>query len=58
MLINRYETLRRYLHISDPIQLPPEPQDKEEEKTLISKIIEKLWWWKLELLISQFRDIY
>ena len=42
MLINRYEGLRRYLHILDPIQLPPEPRDEEEEKTLTPKIIEKL----------------
>ncbi len=56
--INRYETLRRYLHISDPIQLPPEPRDEEEEKTLTPKIIKKLWWWKLKPLISRFRDTY
>ena len=40
--LNRYEALRRYLHILDAVQLPPEPRDKEE-KILTFKIIKKLW---------------
>ena len=55
--LNRYEALRRYLHILDAVQLPPESRDEEEEKTLALEIMEKLWWWKLELLILQFRDV-
>ncbi len=58
MTINRYEALRRYLHISNPVQLPPKPRDEDEEKTLTLKTIERLWWWKLEPLISRFRDTY
>ncbi len=57
ILINRYEALRRYLHILNPIQLFSELRDEEKKKTLTSKIIKKFWWWKLEPLISRFRDV-
>ena len=55
MTLNRYENLRRYLHISESTQLPPEPRDEEEEEQLPTEILEKLWWWKIEPLLGTFR---
>lgn len=55
MTLNRYENLRRYIHVSKPTQLPPEPRTKEEDEKLPMEILEKLWWWKMEPLLSTFR---
>ena len=57
MTLNRYENLRRYLHISEPTQLPPEPRTEEEEEKLSTEILEKLWWWKMEPLLRNFRTL-
>ena len=55
MTLSRYESLRRYVHISKPTQLPSEPRTEEEEDTLPTETLEKLWWWKMEPLLSTFR---
>jgi Transposase IS4 len=54
MSLNRYEDLRRYLHISKPAlemsklpQLDPENDDEVDDE---------LWWWRLEPIISTFRN--
>jgi hypothetical protein len=55
MTLARFESLRRYIHVSEPTQLPPEPRTEEEEEKLPTETLEKLWWWKLEPLLSTFR---
>ena len=40
--IRRYEALRKYIHVSEPEQLPPEPRNPEEEKLLPTEVMEKL----------------
>ena len=46
MSLNRYENLRRYLHMSKPaLETSESPQSEDEE----------LWWWRLEPMISTFR---
>jgi hypothetical protein len=39
----RFESLRRYLHVSNPAQLPLEPRSEEEEEKLPTETLEKLW---------------
>jgi len=56
MTLNRYEQLRRYLHISEPTQSTPEPRPSEEEELLPTEPEDRLWWWKLEPLIGSFRN--
>ena len=52
MSLNRFENLRRYLHISKPtlesIQAPIPADDNEN--------IDEFWWWRLEPMLSTFRD--
>src|SRR5882757_2120692 len=55
MTLNRYEQLRRYLHVSELSQQAPIPQENEEDLLSIEPE-DRLWWWKLEPLISHFRD--
>src|SRR2546421_4425957 len=55
MTLARFESFRRYLHVSSSTQLPPEPHDEEEEEKLPVETLEKLWWWKMEPLLSTFR---
>jgi hypothetical protein len=43
MSLNRYENLRRYLHLSVPKK--PHPNDEENAE---------LWWWRLDPIISLF----
>jgi len=42
MSLNRYENLRRYIHVSEPTQFPPEPRTEEEEEKLPTETLEKL----------------
>jgi hypothetical protein len=48
MSLNRFENLRRYLHVSKPT-LEPIPADDD-------KNINEFWWWRLEPMLSTFRD--
>jgi len=56
MSLRRYEALRKYIHLSEPDQLPPEPRNPAEEELLPTETMEKLWWWKVEPLLSHFRN--
>jgi hypothetical protein len=56
MTLTQYENLWHYIHVSNPIQLPPEPHTKEEEQALPTETLERLWWWKMEPLLSTFRS--
>jgi hypothetical protein len=53
MSLNRFENLRHYLHISKPSletsELPQSSLDNDDD-------INKFWWWRLEPMISTFRD--
>ncbi len=49
MLLNRYENLRRYLHIASP-ESNVEPQESLNNEN-------KHWWAKLEPMISIFRTV-
>lgn len=54
----RYEQLRRYFHISDPRSnqgCPVEPTE-EEEDTMPQEDVQNIWWYKIEPLVSEFRD--
>ena len=53
--IGRFESLRHYIHVSEPSKLPPEPCTEEEEEKLPTETLEKFWWWKMEPLLSAFR---
>jgi hypothetical protein len=53
MSLNRYENLRRYLHVSKPAsKMSESPQSHLED----SSEDEELWWWRLEPMISTFRE--
>ena len=54
MTLARFESLR-HIHVSEPHQSPPEPRTEEEEEMLPTETLEKLWWWKMEPLLSSFR---
>ena len=45
MSLNRYENLRRYLHLS----VPEKPHSDDEENA-------ELWWWRLDPIITLFHD--
>ena len=51
--LNRFEDLKRYLHISDPTPRNSE-QDDSEDETLDASIG---WWYKLELIVLEFRSL-
>ena len=62
--LNRFENLRRYLHISPPIakttrpeqtQAPSMETPQSQELDSSAEEEEQLWWSKLEPLISTFR---
>jgi hypothetical protein len=52
MSLNRYENLRRYLHISKPASEASESPQSHLEDSSEDK---ELWWWRLEPMISTFR---
>jgi hypothetical protein len=53
--LNRFEDLKRYMHISDPTpsNAPPNKDDSDDE--IPEKSTE--WWHKLEPIASEFRDL-
>jgi hypothetical protein len=63
MSLNRYENLRQYLHLS-----PPKPTDvptelnaaqaasKQPQSCLRDPEDLEFWWWRLELMLSTFRN--
>lgn len=53
MSLNRYENLRRYLHVSKPASEMSESPQPHLEDSLED---EELWWWRLEPMISTFRE--
>jgi Transposase IS4 len=53
--LNRFEDLKRYLHISDPmsnVTLNNNQKDNSEDETQDTSIG---WWYKLEPVASEFR---
>jgi hypothetical protein len=49
MSLNRYENLRRYLHLSPPKNPNSQTETEEEEEK------EEEWWWRLDPLFTVFR---
>jgi hypothetical protein len=49
MSLNRYENLRRYLHLSPPKNPNSQIETEEEEEK------EEEWWWRLDPLFTIFR---
>jgi hypothetical protein len=63
MSLNRYENLRRYLYISppNPTEAPTEPDtaqaaSKQPQPCLRDPEELEAWWWRLEPMLSTFRN--
>jgi hypothetical protein len=55
--LNRFEDLKRYMHISDPT--PKMSSNNNQKDDLDDETLEKSigWWYKLELVVSEFRSL-
>jgi Transposase IS4 len=53
----RFEQIKRYLHISQPLgDNVDEPRDPESATQYLDEYIEKMWWYKVLPLVDIFRD--
>ncbi len=57
MSLCRYQTIKRYLHISPSLNTNTyEPPTEEEEYKIPNKKLQKIWWYKVEPLTNIIRE--